>query len=128
MFYICPSLILKNVLTAFFMNSPATYNIIDDDYIMNIYNYMKQKHGNDLIVLFHVGKFFESYIADSIIVANILKRPRILLEKHMEYVVYVTRFPETELDNSVRQLLEAGYGTVISDMIGEDGRHKLDCL
>ncbi|RHH14480.1 hypothetical protein DW228_06685 [Bacteroides fragilis] len=100
------------------MNNPITYDIIDNDYIINIYNYMKQKHGNDLLILFHVGKFYESYIADSIIVANILKRPRILLEKHMEYVIHVTQFPERELDNNVKQLLEAGYGTVISDMIG----------
>ena len=110
------------------MNRPITSGIIDDDYIMDIYNYMKQKHGNDRIILFHVGKYFESYINDSIIVAKVLKRPRILLEKHMEYVVYVTRIPETELDYSVKQLLEAGYGTVISDMIGENGTHKLDSL
>lgn len=100
------------------MNNSITDNIINDDYIMDMYTRMKQRHGDELIILFHVGSFFESYMADSVIVADVLKRPRVLLEKHMEYIIYAVRFPEVELRDAVKRLLKAGYGTVIFDQIG----------
>lgn len=101
------------------MSNLVTDNIVDDDYIMDKYTFLKQKHGDEILILFHVGSFFESYMADSVIVADVLKRPRVLLEKHMEYVVYAVRFPEVELDDNVKRLLKAGYGTVVFDIIGE---------
>ena len=110
------------------MNDSITDDIVRDDYIMDIYTYMKQKHGNDLIILFHVGSYFESYMDDSVIIADILNRPRVLLEKHYDYVVYVTRIAEDKLEECMNVLLDAGIGVVVSEMRGRDGRHKLDCL
>lgn len=65
-------------------------------------------------------------MADSVIVANVLRRPRVLLEKHLEYVVYAVRFPENELDENVKQLFSAGHGTVVFDMIKGGDEPNLD--
>lgn len=108
------------------MDNLITDNIINDDYIMDQYTAMKRKYGNEIILLFHVGSFFETYMADSVIVANILRRPRVLLEKHLEYVVYAVRFPESELEENVKQLFSAGYGTAIFDMMKGDDELNLD--
>lgn len=99
------------------MDNSITENIVNDDYIMDIYTTMKQKYGHEIIILFHVGSFFESYMTDSVIVADVLKRPRVLLGKHMEYVIYAVRFPVVELEDNVKLLYKAGYGVVILDMI-----------
>lgn len=109
------------------MNNSETQNIINDDYIMDVYTRMKQKHGQDIIILFHVDKFFEAYFADSIIVAE-LGLKRLLIEKHFNYVVYATRIPENELEKYRNMLYFRGYGTVVSEMLGKDGRYKLDSL
>lgn len=109
------------------MNNSVTQNLINDDYIMDVYTRMKQKHGQDIIILFHVGRFFESYFADSIIVAE-LGVKRVLVEKHINYVVYATRIPENELEKYRKRLYFQGYGTVVSEMLGKDGRYKLDSL
>lgn len=108
------------------MDNLITDNIINDDYIMDQYTTMKRKYGNETILLFHIGSFFESYMADSVIVANVLRRPRVLLEKHLEYVVYAVRFPENELDENVKQLFSAGHGTVVFDMIKGGDEPNLD--
>lgn len=43
------------------MDNLITDNIINDDYIMDQYTTMKRKYGNETILLFHIGSFFESY-------------------------------------------------------------------
>lgn len=114
------------IFSTAFMDNLITDNIVNDDYIMDQYTTMKQKYGNEIILLFHVGSFFESYLADSVVVAEILKLPRVLLEKHLEYVIYAVRFSENELDENVKQLYSADYGIVIIDMVQKDDKPNFD--
>lgn len=99
--------------------------LINNDYIMDIYTRMKQRHGAETVILFHVGDFFEAYIEDSRIVASVLGLPRIMLEVHPEYVVYVTRFRAINLQRSLNMLNDAGYATCVSEVRDSSGTHIL---
>lgn len=101
-------------------------NLVENDYIMDTYISMKQRHGSDTIILFHVGDFYEAYIEDSRIVAEVLSLPRKVLEVHPEYVVYVTRFRAENLKLHMDKLYDAGYSVCVSDMRGPDGTHILN--
>lgn len=103
-------------------------DLIEDDYIMDVYTCMKQRYGADTIILFHVGDFFEAYIEDSRIVAQVLGIPRKVLEVHPEYVIYVTRFRAVNLERHRNQLHDAGYETCTSEVRGPDGTHILKII
>lgn len=103
-------------------------DLVENDFIMDIYTRMKQRHGADTIILFHVGDFFEAYIEDSRIVAQILGIPRKMLEVHFEYVIYVARFRSVNLDRHRNKLHDAGYTTCVSEVRGLDGTHILKII
>lgn len=102
--------------------------LVENDYIMDIYTRMKQRYGADTIILFHVGDFYETYIEDSRIVAQVLGIPRKMLEVHLEYVVYVTRFRAVNLERHRNRLNDAGYSTCTSEVRGPDGMHILKMI
>lgn len=103
-------------------------DLVENDYIMNIYTHMKQRYGADTIILFHVGDFFETYIEDSRIVAQVLGIPRKILEVHPEYVIYVVRFRAANLERHRNRLHDAGYKTCTSEVRGPDGTHILKII
>lgn len=100
-------------------------NLVEDDYIMNIYTQMKQRHGIDTIILFHVGDYYEAYIEDSQTLSEVLHLPRKLKEVHSEYVVYVTWFLATRLSIHLSTLHRLGYAVCVSEMCAPDGTHIL---
>lgn len=102
--------------------------LVENDYIMDIYTHMKQRYGADTIILFHVGDFFEAYIEDSCIVAQVLGIPRKIFEVHPEYVIYVTRFRAVNLEQYRNRLHDAGYETCTSEVRGLDGTHILKII
>ena len=101
-------------------------NLVENDYIMDTYISMKLRHGSDTVILFHVGDFYEAYIEDARIVADVLSLPRRVLEVHLEYVVYVTRLRADNLTRHLDKLYDAGYSVCVSDMRGPDGTHILN--
>ena len=107
------------------MNDSIIRNIVNNAHIMDKYTQMKRKHGNDMIILFRVGEYFETYFEDSRIVSVIFGLDRILLEKHFYYVIYATRIPDKELEYFRNTLYFRGYGTIISDRIRGNGVHKM---
>lgn len=106
------------------MNDSIIRNIVNNEYIMDKYAQMKRKHGKDMIILFRVGEYFETYFEDSRIISGIFGLDRILLEKHFYYVIYATRIPERSLEYYRNTLYFRGYGTIISDRIRGDGVRK----
>ncbi|WP_272223765.1 hypothetical protein [Bacteroides uniformis] len=92
---------------------------------MDTYISMKLRHGSDIIILFHVGDFYEAYIEDSRIVAEILSLPRKVLEIHSEYIVYVTRLRADNLKQHLNKLYDAGYSVCVSGVRGPGGTHIL---
>lgn len=107
------------------MNDLIICNIVNNEYIMDKYIKMKQIHGKDMIILFRVGEYFETYFEDSRIVSEIFGLDRILLEKHYYYVIYATRIPESDLEYYRNKLYFRGYGTIISDRIRGNGVRKM---
>lgn len=103
-------------------------NLVENDYIMDTYISMKLRHGSGTIILFHVGGFYEAYIEDSRIVAEVLSLPRKVLEIHSEYIVYVTRFRADNLKRHLNKLYDAGYSVCVSGMRGPDGTHVLKII
>lgn len=101
-------------------------NLVENDYIMDTYISMKLRHGSDTVILFHVGDFYEAYIEDARIVADVLSLPRRVLEVHLEYVVYVARFRADNLTRHLDKFYDAGYSVCVSDMRGPDGTHILN--
>lgn len=102
--------------------------LVENDYIMDIYTRMKQRCGAGTIILFHVGDFYETYIEDSRIVAQVLGIPRKILEVHPEYVVYVAKFRAVNLERHRNRLHDAGYSTCTSEVRGPDGTHILKII
>lgn len=103
-------------------------NLVENDYIMDTYISMKLRHGSDTVILFHVGDFYEAYIEDSRIVAEVLFLPRKVLEIHSKYVVYVTRFRADNLKQHLNKLYDAGYGVCVSEVRDPDGTHTLKII
>lgn len=102
--------------------------IINNDYLMDIYVTMKLRHGIDTIILFHVGDYYEAYIADSQTLSEVLHLPRKVIEVHSEYVVYVTRFLASRLSIHLSTLYGQGYAVCVSEMRALDGTHALKII
>lgn len=107
------------------MNDSIIRNIVNNEHIMDQYTQMKRRHGKDMIILFRVGEYFETYFEDSRIISGIFGLDRVLLEKHFYYVIYATRISEKDLEYYRNKLYYRGYGTIISDRIRGDGVRKV---
>lgn len=82
--------------------------------LMQQYNHIKGKHP-DVLLLFRVGDFYETYGQDAINAANNLG---IVLMHQAEFApVALAKFPHYALDTNLQKLVKAGYKVGVCDPI-----------
>lgn len=99
--------------------------LINADYIHHIVSVMKERFGEDAIVLFHVADNYECFLEDSTLVSKALEIPQELYLEENGTIIHVTRFPASELESYRKRLTAQGYATCTNETRGEDGTHIL---
>lgn len=99
--------------------------LINADYIHHIVSVMKERFGEDAIVLFHVAGNYECFLEDSALVSKALEIPQELYLEENGTIIHVTRFPASELESYRKILTAQGYATCTNETRGEDGTHIL---
>ena len=99
--------------------------LINADYIRHIVSVMKERFGEDAIVLFHVAGNYECFLEDSALVSKALEIPQELYLEENGTIIHVTRFPASELESYRKILTAQGYATCTNETRGEDGTHIL---
>lgn len=77
---------------------------------------MKALRGNDTIILFHNGNYFEAYEEDARTISKQLN-----LETIEEDGVLILRIPEDKEQSTTNLLLDAEFAVCVSDMRDSDG-------
>ncbi len=85
------------------------------------YARMKERHGKDVIILFHNGDRVEAYMEDVKPVSEILA----LVPATRDDIPFVS-FPYAELEINMNRLLDAGYPTCFSEMQDGSGNYITD--
>lgn len=99
--------------------------LINADYIRHIVSVMKERFGEDAIVLFHVADNYECFLEDSTLVSKALEIPQELYLEENGTIIHVTRFPASELESYRKILTAQGYATCTNETRGDDGTHIL---
>lgn len=99
--------------------------LINADYIRHIVSVMKERFGEDAIVLFHVADNYECFLEDSTLVSKALEIPQELYLEENGTIIHVTRFPASELESYRKKLTAQGYATCTNETRGDDGTHIL---
>lgn len=99
--------------------------LINADYIHHIVSVMKERFGEDAIVLFHVAGNYECFLEDSALVSKALEIPQELYLEENGTIIHVTRFPASELESYRKRLTAQGYATCTNETRGDDGTHIL---
>lgn len=73
------------------------------------YGRMKERHGSEAVVLFHVGDFYEMYFDDAQTVARIADVPLFTMTTAG---IPAARIPEASMEECRNRLLDAGYKVV----------------
>lgn len=96
-----------------------------DAQILLNYEQMKQKHGRDAMILFHIGDTYEAYYTDAQIIAKMLNLSLLFVTANATPAI---RFPDTQLEEYRNRLLDAEYTVCVSEVRGSSGRHILKTL
>lgn len=96
-----------------------------NEVIAEHYSRMKVRRGDDTLILFHVGNYFEAYFDDAIKIAPYLGVSPVTNRRG---TVPTTFFAEDKIEEINNKLLDAGFGTCISEVRGKDGNFVLDSL
>ena len=83
------------------------------------YGRMKERHGSEAVVLFHVGDF---YFDDAQTVARIADVPLFTMTAAG---IPAARIPEASMEECRNRLLDAGHKVSVSEVRGASGRHVL---
>ena len=86
------------------------------------YGRMKERHGSEAVVLFHVGDFYEVYFDDAQTVARIADVPLFTMTAEG---IPAARIPEASMEECRNRLLDAGHKVSVSEVRGASGRHVL---
>ena len=86
-----------------------------EEIIRRCYGGMKERHGVETIILFHVGDSFEAYFDDAETITRITEVPRIP----------AIRISDAALEECRNRLLDAGCKVCVSEVRGVSGRHIL---
>lgn len=86
------------------------------------YGRMKERHGSEAVVLFHVGGFYEAYFDDAQTVARITDVPLFTMTTAG---IPAARIPEASMEECRNRLLDAGHKVSVSEVRGASGRHVL---
>lgn len=84
------------------------------------YKQMKERHGTETLILFHVGEYYEAYYDDARTVA---RTTGVLLFNITAVRIPTARIPEADMEACRNRLLDAGYAVCVSDVRGASGRH-----
>lgn len=97
-----------------------------EEFVKDVYTQTKKRLKNeyqtDIIALFHVEDYIETYLNDADAATGILD---INLQVKVGKV-YMVRFPATDLEIVIDKLTKAGLGVSLSEIRDENGIHYLD--
>lgn len=82
---------------------------------------MKERRGNNTIILFHNGDSFEAYAKDAQIIAAELNVDTCIREE-----LVTARFPRDKQEEYSNRLLDKGYAVCISEMRDASGNFITD--
>ena len=85
-----------------------------EEIIRRCYGGMKERHGVETIILFHVGDSFEAYFDDAETITRITEVPR-----------FKMTISDAALEECRNRLLDAGCKVCVSEVRGVSGRHIL---
>ena len=88
---------------------------------MSVYARMKNKHGKDTVLLFHVGNNYEAYLEDSKIVSETLGTEREVEYQSNYFVIFKTKFPEDLCEENIKKLHDAGIPVCMSEVRDDAG-------
>lgn len=94
------------------------------DRINLAYKSGKTKHGNDTILLFHVGENYEAYYSDAAILAELTQ---LRIYNASEIIPFV-RFAADMLEQYMNLLVDANHSICVSEVRGVSGQHILESL
>lgn len=84
--------------------------------ISRVYSEMKRKHGQDVIILFHVGHVYRAFFQDAKTISNILGvKCTIKLERNGKLVMFISQFVEDIIEEQMNKLLDSGLGVCVSE-------------
>ena len=90
--------------------------------MIETFKMLKEKH-SDVLILFRVGDFYESYFEDAKKVSEVLG---VTLTENEKDDIFITSFPTQSLDTYLPKLIRAGLRVAICDDISEPikiGKH-----
>lgn len=90
--------------------------------IERCYKRMKERHGTDTIVFFHVDESYEAYYDDARTLARTTGVPSFNITAAR---ILAVRIPEADMEACRNRLLDAGYTVCVSDVRGASGRHMM---
>lgn len=94
--------------------------------IISVYAKAKAKYGKDTILIFRTDyDECAAYLEDSQIVSDVCGIKREIERQSMYFVIYSTRFPESEVEMRINQLMDAGYGVYYSQVKDKRGNYIL---
>lgn len=79
------------------------------------WNKLKREH-NNMVLLFSVGEFYEAFHTDAVTIGNILNRKWSVRDDGKEHINMIG-FPQSELEESFRQLLRRGHKVGVMDQV-----------
>ena len=83
--------------------------------MIETFKMLKEKH-SDVLILFRVGDFYESYFEDAKKVSEVLG---VILTENEKDDIFITSFPTQSLDTYLPKLIRAGLRVAICDDISE---------
>ena len=88
--------------------------------MIETFKMLKEKH-SDVLILFRVGDFYESYFEDAKKVSEVLG---VTLTENEKDDIFITSFPTQSLDTYLPELIRAGLRVAICDDISEPVKLK----
>ena len=88
--------------------------------MIETFKMLKEKH-SDVLILFRVGDFYESYFEDAKKVSEVLG---VTLTENEKDDIFITSFPTQSLDTYLPKLIRAGLRVAICDDISEPVKLK----
>ena len=88
--------------------------------MIETFKMLKEKH-SDVLILFRVGDFYESYFEDAKKVSEVLG---VTLTENEKDDIFITSFPTQSLDTYLPKLIRAGIRVAICDDISEPTKLK----
>ena len=90
--------------------------------IEQCYKRMKERHGTDALVFFHVDESYEAYNDDARTLTRTTGVPSFNITAAR---IPAVRIPEADMEACRNRLLDAGYTVCVSDVRGASGRHMM---